>query len=154
MIDLNVNVYQIGHNKFEFSLDSAEIKKLVPMLYRFNDLVNLKISRPKDSKTYQQLKTAFALTNAFYLSGYASMPDNCTVEKYRWLKKIDYGPCTEIKYKDQIVPIPYSFADYSKEQMAQYIDSLLAEIKNAGGETDEKIAEILQGIETNQRERI
>jgi hypothetical protein len=153
MIDLNVNIYQVGQNKFEFSLDSADTQELVAMLYKFNDLANIKISRPKDSKTYRQLKTAYALTTAFYLSGYASMPDKCTAEKYRWLKKRDYGPCFEVDYKGQIVPTPYSFADYSKEQMMGYIDSILAEIKNAGAEADKEIQKIIIGMEKNQKLR-
>ena len=150
MIDFNLNA--------QFDAASGDVIITVPydsdvekLVLKYKGVVNVKLSKPKDPKTDAQNRTAHALLTAFYLSGMASLPEDCTLAKFKIIKKLDYGPVYETEYKGQLVRIPYSFADYSKEQVAAFIDSLVTEIVQAGAGTDKKVQEILKGMEDNQK---
>ena len=147
MINLNVCLeINSGYN--------AELKIVDPELNRMFDKwggwVNVKISKPISKKTQAQINTAFALVTAFYLSGMASLPENCTLDKFRFIKKMDYGPCHEVEYKGKIVRFPKSMAEYSKDDFCKFIDSIIIEIVQAGASGDKKIAEILNGMKGEQ----
>jgi hypothetical protein len=117
---------------------------------KHNGFMTVRISVPIESKTLKQLATAHALISAFYLSGMASLPENCTLAKFKLLKKVEYGVCFETEYKGQLVRVPISMADYSKDEMREFIDKLLVEIKQSGAESDKKVQEIIFGMEAEK----
>jgi hypothetical protein len=147
MFDRNVSLL-----KFDkcFTIQLPLDNELERLNYKHKGMVNVKISSPLVSKTLQQIKTIHALLNAFYFSGFASIPENCTNAKFKLLKKVEYGTCFETEYKNKLVRVPISLADYSKEEMASFIDKLLIEIKQSGAESDNAIQIILKGMEENR----
>ena len=107
----------------------------------------VKISAPIESKTLKQLATVHALITAFYLSGYASMPEKCTPDQFKFLTKVKFGVCEWLEYQGNLIPNPTSLADYSKEELKDFIDAILSVIRQSGAEGNKKIQEILAGLE-------
>lgn len=110
----------------------------------------VRITAPIKSKTLKQLAAVHSLLSAFYFSGFASIPENCTLSKFKLLKKVEYGVCFEAEYKSQLVRVPISMASYSKDEMREFIDKILGEIKQAGAESDKKVQEIICGMEVEK----
>jgi hypothetical protein len=117
-------------------------------IVKYRGVVNVKVGKPETPGTEQQNKTAHALLTAFYVSGMASIPDNCTMAEFKIRKKIEFGPCYEFEHRGQFVRIPKSWADYSKEERRVFIDSLISEITQSGALTESpKLQEIMKGME-------
>jgi hypothetical protein len=133
---------------FDIRVHGPELERL----YNKSSMVNIRISAPISSKTLKQLATAHALMTALYLSGYASMPENCTPGQFKFLQKVAFGPCEWLEYHGQLIPNPKSMADYSKEELKDFIDSELSVIKQSGAESDKKIAQIIAGMEAEKNE--
>jgi hypothetical protein len=131
-------------NYFTLEFKSEEVYRLFE---KYGDILNVKITNPEEGKTYKQIKTAHALVTGLYLSGMANLPENCTVNKYKIIKKLDYGPCYEMEYKDQLVRIPKSMSDYSKDELSAFIDAMKIECIQSGAlNTSEKIQQIFDGL--------
>ena len=114
---------------------------------KHNGYFTVRISAPIESKTLKQLAAVHALITAFYLSGYASMPEKCTPDQFKFLMKVKFGVCEWLEYQGNLIPNPASLADYSKEELKDFIDAILSIIKQSGAEGDKKIQEILNGLE-------
>jgi hypothetical protein len=140
---INAQLYNCA-NSYTFIFSDPELDKIYD---KHKGFMTVKISAPICSKTLKQLATAHALITAFYLSGMASLPENCTLEKFKFLQKIAFGPCEWVEYQGQKFPIPLSMSKYTKMELKDFIDCLLSEIKQSGAENDKKIQQILNGME-------
>lgn len=116
---------------------------------RYKGLVHIRIDRPQTEGTEEQNRAAHALLSAYYATGLHSAPDGTSLEEFKVQKKLDYGPHWDIKFQDKIVPVPKSWADFTKLERSHFIDSLISEIIQVGAGTDKKIMEILTGMEEN-----
>ena len=132
-------------NRYTFVFTDPELDRIYA---KHAGYFTVRITAPVKSKTLKQLAAVHSLLSAFYFSGFASMPENCTLAKFKLLKKVEYGLCFEMEYQGKLVRVPISMADYSKDEMREFIDKLLAEIKQSGAESDKKIQEILCGLES------
>jgi hypothetical protein len=144
MINLNVRPIIVDRVSSCYTITICDAE-LTALMYNFGE-VNIKISKPQSAKTLRQNSTVHALLSAFYFSGFASFPDKCTLAKFKMIKKIEYGLFIETEYKEKLVPVPYSFADASKEQVSEFIKKLKKEIELSGAHEDEKVSQILAGM--------
>jgi hypothetical protein len=117
-------------------------------IVKYSGVVNVKIGKPEKPGTEQQNKAAHALLTAFYVSGMASIPDNCTLALFKIRKKLEFGPCYEFEHKGQVICVPKSWADYSKNERCVFIDALMSEITQSGALAEStKLQKIFQGME-------
>lgn len=154
MISKNVTMFRVvpifgapfDNHEYTFCVTAPELDAL---LIKHKNEVHIKISKPVTPGTEEQNRAAHALLTAFYVSGFASIPDNCTLAEFKVRKKLEYGPVYEFEYRGQTAKIPKSWAEYSKQERIDFIDSLLAEITQSGAlAASEKLQEIIKGMET------
>lgn len=123
--------------------------ELDDLFEKHGGLVNVKITKPSSPGTEEQNRAAHALLTAFYISGYASIPENCTLAEFKIRKKLEFGPVYEFEHKGQMVQVPKSWSEYSKQERCDFIDGLIAEITQSGAlAASPKLQEILAGMET------
>ena len=147
MIERNVPLEYESDGVFSLRIDGPEIKALAT---KYDGVVSVRIGKPMTPGTAAQNRTAHALLTAFYLSGYASIPGDCTHAEFKMRKKLEYGPVYEFDYNGQVARIPKSFSDYSKEERCHFIDALVAEITQSGAlAASDKLQEILKGMQEN-----
>ena len=137
-----------NQNRYTFVFSDPELDRIYA---KHKGYFTVRISSPIESKTLKQLATVHALITAFYLSSYASMPENCTPDQFKFLMKVKFGVCEWLEYQGSLIPNPASLADYSKEELKDFIDAILSIIKQSGAEGDKKIQEILRGMEENEK---
>ena len=117
--------------------------------YKYGDNVVIEIKKPHKSKTLQQLRTVHPLINAFYFTGCHSAPDwvkGPTAFKF-WLKS-SFGAHNEYEKNGKLIRDPKSFADYTIEELAKFIDDLKSYIEQSGAVAESyELQEILKGME-------
>jgi hypothetical protein len=145
MINRNVPLQFDPDGSAFLLMRDSELEKYI---VKYKGVVNVKVGKPETPGSEQQNKAMHALLAAFYISGMASIPDNCTLAEFKMHKKSEFGPCYEYEQKGKLVRIPKSWADYSKEERCTFIDALMAEITQSGALAEsEKLQVIFQGME-------
>jgi hypothetical protein len=145
---INRNVHVITENphlnQHIIRIIDPELTKLA---FKYNGIVNIKISRPEEPSTDRQNRAMHSLLAAYYVTGLHSMP-NGTLEDFKNYMKCQYGVTYEIEVKGQKYIVLKSWADYSKRQRREFIDGLISEVHQSGAYAEsEKIREILAGME-------
>jgi hypothetical protein len=149
MISQNVRMFQTSQKDFAFYLSDPELADLMD---KHSGMVNVKVSKPVTPGTEEQNRAAHALLTAFYVSGFASIPENCTLAEFKVRKKLEYGPVYEFEHNGQTVRVPKSWADYSKQERTDFLEGLIAEVTQSGAlAASDKLQEILKGMEDNAR---
>jgi hypothetical protein len=144
IVSRNVNMLHTGSHDYVIHVTDPDLDVLFE---KHGGQVNVKIGRPETPGTEQQNRAAHALLTAFYVSGFASIPENCTLAEFKVRKKLEYGPVWEFEYNGQRARVPKSWADYSKQERAAFLDGLIAEIYQSGAFTaSEKLREIINGM--------
>lgn len=149
MLDLNLNVLQVGQNKFEFSLGD-DAPELIAMLYKHNDLCHVRISQPKSPKTLSQLAAFHPLSMALYLSGMHSAPDQFrqSYSLFRYWLKMEFGPVTWVDYQEAHIPICKSIADYTIKEMSQLLEGLVVMCKESRAYPENpEVKKIIEGMQ-------
>jgi hypothetical protein len=123
-------------------------------LYRkFGGKVHVKIMRPQSEGTDAQNKAMHVLLMEYYATGLHSSPEGTTLDKFKWMMKIAYGPCYEGEIKGKKYTSPKSWSDYTKMERADFIDKLISEIHQSGAFNESsKIREIIDGMSISKRE--
>lgn len=118
---------------------------------KYGGKVNVTLTKPKDNKTLQQVKTIHALCNAWFFTGCHSAPDDVLdTDRFKLWCKVQFGKCSEIEIKGKLVFVPWSIADYSKDDLTDFIDNILKAIDMSGA-TSDKLEEIRKGMEENAK---
>jgi len=119
------------------------------MCDRWGGKVNVKISKPSEVGSENQNRLMHGLMTAFFLTGMHSSPAKSIEEFKLWLK-CQIGVCYDYEYCGKPCRVPASWSVYDKTQRMQFIDSLISMVLQSGAAAeDEKIQEILNGMETN-----
>jgi len=108
--------------------------------------VHVVISRAKDSKTDAQVRTIHALLNAWFFTGTHSAPDDVLdTDRFKLWCKVQFGKCSEVMVKGKLIFVPWSIADYSKDDLCDFIDHIIMAIDMSGASSD-KLEEIRKGM--------
>jgi len=150
MIDLNLVPECIPNepHAYTFRVASPEITKLMEK----HKEVRLRISGPKCPKTEAQNNTIHALIGAWWYSNCHSAPDWVTSEGlFKLWCKNTYGTVIEYVKEGKTLRVPISVADYTKEQLSEFIDKVKHDIEKSGAlAVSRKLQEVFAGIEENK----
>jgi hypothetical protein len=157
MININVPITKWGSddNKYflitlnEKSIGAEALSELNKLQFKYN-LINIKISRPQTLKTYEQVKTIHALIGAFLYSGCHSAPKEAcgSLDKFKLWVKCQHGVCIDHEFENKQYRIPISIADYSKQELSEFIDKLKSVIIQSGALAEsKKLQEIFAGMD-------
>ena len=146
MINKNVELKQINQSVYDIRVVST---KLNDLFKRWGGRVNVKISAPEEKGTEKQNRALHALLKEYYKTGYHSAPEGMTLKEFKIFIKYNYGPVYIINIDvDNVVKIPKSWSDYTKNERRDLISSLISEIKQTGAYVDfKKIREIIDEME-------
>jgi hypothetical protein len=147
MIQQNATLNKEGRSYF-IKLSSPELEELY---LKFQGLVSVKIGKPDKPGTNEQNRAMHSLLSAYYTTGMHSAPEGYTLSQFKVFMKLQYGPVYEMEHKGQLIKIPKSWSDYSKQERVEFIDGLISEINQSGAYAEsEKIREIIEGMSINQ----
>ena len=134
-------------HRFSIEISDPELSKLN---YKYGGVVNVKISKPVSPGSEEQNRAAHSLMGALFDTGMHSSPALTPGEFKLWCK-IQFGPCMDWQYEGHPVKVPKSWADYAKQERAEFITRLLDYIDRIGAMADRKIQEILAGMDENTK---
>ena len=98
--------------------------------------------------TEQQNRAAHALMKEYYISGMHSAPDNYTLEMFKVYLKCLYGPPEyTIEVKGKTKSVLKSWRNYTTKERGEFIDGLLAEMRQACTPLTKKMEKIIGGME-------
>lgn len=114
-------------------------------------VVFISISKAHTEKTEQQVRTIHALLNAWFFTGCHSAPDDCLdTDRFKLWAKVQFGKCSEVEVNGKLVFVPWSIADYSKDDLSDFIDKIITAIDMSGA-TSDKLEEIRKGMFENTK---
>ena len=146
MINRNMEFYK-NHEDDRHYLTSIEGNEINELINKYGNVLNVKIGKPETPGSERQNRAMHSLLTAFYVSGFASLPENCTLDKFKILKKLAFGPCYDLEYQGQQVRVPISWSNYSKGDRVEFINCLIAEITQSGALAESpKLQEIIKGM--------
>lgn len=145
MFNQNVVMFHAGGHEYVIHLKDEVLDDLFT---RFGGQVNVKVGKPEAPGTEQQNRAMHALLQEYYITGMHSAPEGCTFADFKIFMKLEHGPSWQLDYKGQQVRVPKSWADYTKQERADFITALISEIHQSGAYAESaKIREIISGME-------
>ncbi len=145
MISRNVELTKINSSVFDIRIISHELEDIYK---NHSGWCNVKITKPEAKGTEAQNRAMHALLTEYYITGFSSAPEGCTLVEFKIFMKLQYGPVYDMHVGVNDYKIPKSWADYSKEERMHFIDGLISEIHQSGAYNHSKrIREIIEGME-------
>lgn len=126
----NLAIYR--HSPSGYVVFFPEDPSLQALAEKHAGQVHVRVSKPVTPGTEEQNRAMHSLLKEYYVSGFHSAPEGCTLEAFKLYIKIQYGPCLEMDYQGRPVRVPKSWSDYTKQERSDLIDGLVAEIHQTG----------------------
>lgn len=151
MITTNTNLIPTGKpGCYVLIVTDAELDA---MAKKHNGMVGLQIGKPAESKTIKQNNLLHSLIDAWFFTGMHSAPESVkSPAAFKLWLKIQIGVCYECEYNGEMVRVPKSVADYTKDELRCFIDKIISWILQSGAGEDQEIQKILQGLEDNKKQ--
>lgn len=143
----NLPIYK--HGLVGFAIYLGNDPALQALAEKHAGQVHVRVSKPVTPGTEEQNRAMHSLLKEYYVSGFHSAPEGCTLEAFKLYIKIQYGPCHEMDYQGRPVRVPKSWADYTKQERSDLLNGLISEIHQTGAfAACPKLQEIIAGMES------
>lgn len=150
-VKLSVMLSSSPKGKYAIWVDGCEE---LDKLYNKNPghLVFISIGKARDSKTQAQMRALRALISAFFFSGASSCPDSVdNIDAFTIWVKLQIDWYVDMEVGEQMIRVVKSFADASKDEMTDCVEKVLKLIDLSGATGDDKIQEIIKGMDENAK---
>jgi len=152
----NINTKLVLFDLIEkgYDIHLGKCEELDKLFKKYGGEVNVSISKPKDSKTDQQMRALRALIGAFFFTGASSCPEDVKdVDRFTIWLKLQFGYYIDMDVHGQKLQVIKSFGDASKDELQDVIDKVLKLIDMCEACQDEKIIEIRNEMERRSKEK-